>query len=125
MTKRVLNVGQCDFDNYQITQMLTKHFSVEVVCVKSHKEAEAELADANYDLVMVNRINDSDGSEGLKFIETAMGSSQPKPNPPMMLISNFEDAQESAAKLGAVAGFGKSGLQDASTIENLSRYLEA
>ena len=121
MPRKVLSVGQCDFDNDQIRRLLMKHFECEVVCVKSHKDAESELTSGIYDLVLVNRINDSDGSEGMRLIESM--NQNAKSVTPVMLVSNFEEAQSLAVSSGAVRGFGKSELDDATTVEKLKPFL--
>jgi hypothetical protein len=42
---------------------------------------------------------------------------------PVMLVSNFEDAQQQAIKAGAERGFGKGALTAASTEELLKTHL--
>ena len=41
----------------------------------------------------------------------------------MMLISNYDDAQQAAVEAGAIRGFGKSSLQDSDTTTLLQRVL--
>lgn len=122
---KVLNVGQCDFDNWQIEQMLKKHFQCQVDNVALHAEASHALGQTDYQLVLVNRINDADGSEGVAFIESTASPSGDGSVPTMMLVSNFEDAQAAAEAVGAIRGFGKNSLEDQATIERLRTVLES
>jgi DNA-binding NtrC family response regulator len=64
------------------------------------------LGEKKYDLVLVNRVFDA-GGEGLKFIEALKKSGN---GVPVMLVSDYADAQAAAVAQGAVMGFGKSGL---------------
>ena len=119
---RVLDVGQCDMDHGNITQLLTTAFGAAVDRAHSQEEALNAVMSTKYDLVLVNRVFDADGSEGLGFIKQTQQEEATR-NVPVMLVSNFEDAQESAIALGAVRGFGKSGLHENATIEILAAAL--
>lgn len=68
-----------------------------------------ELRQGAYDLVLVNRVLDEDSSSGLDLIR------QLKADPalariPVLLVSNYVDAQAQAVALGALRGFGKNDL---------------
>ncbi len=118
---RVLDVGNCDPDHGSICRLLKK-FDADVGRVMFVEEARKALAENTYDLVLVNRLIFADSSDGLplvKYVATEMGP----PAPPIMMISNFEDAQQRAVEAGAVRGFGKSDLNDAATLELLKQYL--
>jgi len=52
----------------------------------------------------VNRVLAADGSSGMKVIETLLGTGT---KVPVMLVSDFTEAQDTAVSLGAVRGFGK------------------
>ena len=120
--KRVLNVGQCIPDNAGITQMLNANFNVEVEVAESHADAVRMASESDYDLVLLNRIYDATGTKGLDTLKTlkAEGATQ---SIPVMLVSNFQDAQEAAVAGGAEEGFGKAALNDSVTIERLRRVL--
>lgn len=122
MSKRILDVGQCDIDHWQISQMLTKHFDVEVVRAKTHADAMQEVSNGAFDLILVNRINDADHSEGLEFLQTVKQRPESE-SVPVMLVSNFDDAQNAAVEAGAIRGFGKSALADSATVEQLRSVL--
>jgi two-component system chemotaxis response regulator CheY len=107
--KRVLSIGQCGADHGAIAYTLHKHFGAEVESAATTSEALVRLCRKQFDLVLVNRLLDYDGSPGLEAIR------QIKADPalsgtPVMLVSNYEDAQEQAAAEGALPGFGKAGL---------------
>lgn len=119
---RVLNVGQCSYDHGSIARQLKKTFGAEVVGASSFPEAVAALRGGGYDLVLVNRVTDRDGSPGLDLIRTV------KADPalagvPVMLVSNYPEAQRQAEGLGALPGFGKAELASARSLERLSAVL--
>ena len=122
MTKKVLSIGQCAFDDSNIWEMLKNNFAVVVETAASHDEALAKIGENDFDLVLVNRIYDATGTPGLKTI-TALKSESKTRYVPVMLVSNFEDAQSAAVEAGAVSGFGKTALANQRTIEILKAYL--
>ena len=109
MTRRVLDVGQCNPDHSTITQFLTANFDVEVVQAHLFDDAMEQLRSGRFDLVLVNRLLDQDHSEGSEVIK-AMQADAGLKTTPVMLVSNFADAQTAAVTLGAVPGFGKASL---------------
>jgi DNA-binding response OmpR family regulator len=120
--KRVLSVGHCGFDNFGIGQTIHRHFAAEVLTADFAQEALDALGQGDISLVLVNRVLDADGSAGMDLIkrikaDPALGTV------PVMLVSNFEDAQKAAVEAGAVPGFGKAALGHPPTIERLKRYL--
>ncbi len=119
---RVLNVGQCVPDHMSITSYLRRAFDAEVVKVDSEEDALAAVAAGNVDLVLVNRLYDADGASGLDTVQAiAAGDGAP----PVMLVSNFDDAQQQAVKAGALPGFGKGELGSPATTEKLTPHLGA
>jgi CheY-like chemotaxis protein len=120
--KRVLSVGQCGFDNLDIGRTIRKHFDAEVLTADSADEAIEMLGRGNIALVLVNRVLDADGTAGMDLIKRikaapALGSV------PVMLVSNYEEAQQEAVAAGAAPGFGKATLGHPPSIERLKRYL--
>ncbi|MHC5542025.1 hypothetical protein ACYOEI_27715, partial [Singulisphaera rosea] len=107
---RILNVGQCGFDNSNLTRFFDQHFRARVSNVDTFDEAVASLRAGPFDLVLVNRISDADGSPGLELIGT-LKADQALSEVPVMLVSNFANAQADAVALGALPGFGKSDLR--------------
>ena len=120
----VLSVGQCAFDHNRISGYLERSFSARVHGVSTFDEAREALRSESYDLVLVNRVNDEDGASGLELIRSV------KAEPdlaviPVMLVSDYPDAQEKARALGALAGFGKSGLTSETTRVLIESVLKA
>ncbi len=118
----VLDVGQCNLDHGNISRLLQDQFDAGVDRVHHADEAADAVRDKRYNLVLVNRIFDADGAEGLAFIERLQADEATR-DTPVMLVSNFADAQEAAVALGAKPGFGKSALSDPKTVEGLSAHL--
>jgi len=115
-TRRVLSVGQCDLDHGNISRELRERYGCEVVRARTADDALAALKGGGLDLVLVNRVFDADGGSGLALVEQVRGV-------PVMLVSNFADAQEQAVAAGAVPGFGKAALTAPQTHERLGKYL--
>ena len=101
--RRVLSVGQCGADHSRISFSLKQMFGVEVISATSEDEALGRIERESFGLVLVNRIFDANGVLGIDFIKRLKGKSQT----PVMLVSNFEDAQREAVEAGALPGFGK------------------
>jgi two-component system chemotaxis response regulator CheY len=107
--KRVLSVGQCFADHGAIVRALQKHCDAEVVSAATAYEAATQLQQADFDLVLVNRVFDADGASGLDFLSAIKGDETLR-YLPVMLVSNYPEAQRQAVDLGAMPGFGKAGL---------------
>jgi two-component system, chemotaxis family, chemotaxis protein CheY len=120
--KRVLSIGQCGPDHYSISWTLRTHFGAEVVAARNGDEALAQLQKAPFDLILVNRILDSDHTSGLQLIKQ-FKAAPPHDKTPMMLVSNLPDAQQQAALLGALPGFGKDMLADDALVDLLRPQL--
>jgi two-component system chemotaxis response regulator CheY len=121
---RVLSVGQCAFDHSRISRYLERSFRARVDGASTFDEAREALRAGPYDLLLVNRVNDEDGASGLELIRSV------KAEPdlaaiPVMLVSDYPDAQEKARALGALAGFGKSGLASEATRARIESALGA
>jgi two-component system chemotaxis response regulator CheY len=115
---RILNVGQCGFDHGSLSRFLGRHFQAEVDSAATTSEALEDLHGGHFDLVLVNRILDADGSSGLDLIrelkaDTGLAAI------PIMLVSNYADAQDLAQELGAAPGFGKADLHTARSLERI------
>lgn len=119
---RILSVGQCSADHGSIARALSRTLHARVEGADTAAEALDALRAGGYDLVMVNRVGDADGAPGLELIRTL------KADPalsavPVMLVSNYADAQAQALALGAVRGFGKAELGGSRAIEALREAL--
>jgi CheY-like chemotaxis protein len=119
---RVLSVGQCGFDHRRITNHFEQSFDARGLGVSTFDEALDAMRRERYDLVLVNRVNDDDGAPGVELIRSVKAEVQ-LADVPMMLVSDYADAQEEAEAAGALPGFGKSGLASAMTRTRLEAIL--
>ena len=103
---RVLSVGQCGFDHGMIARTLVAAFDADVVGVATFDEAYEVLRAGNVDLLLVNRVTDRDGTSGVELIRGLKADST-LAGVPVMLVSNYADAQRAAESAGALRGFGK------------------
>ena|SRR5258708_39942348 len=107
--RRVLSVGQCMADHGAIARTFAKHFAIEVISADNANEALSILQNGSVHLVLVNRVLDEDGSSGLALIRQ-IKTDEALQKFPVMLVSNYDEAQEQATALGALPGFGKAAL---------------
>ena len=122
MSKRliVLEVGQCDMDHSAIRRMV-ESLGATVRRAHSRKEALKCIEAESFALILVNRIFDMTGEEGLALVEEmCRGGSV---DCPVMIVSNYPDAQAEAIKRGAVQGFGKAALRDSRTLDLIRVHL--
>ena len=119
---KVLEVGNCDPDHAALRRMLTERFDVEIDRVMFVDEALTRLRANDYALVLFNRLIFADHSPGLELVHRA--KADPAINgAPIMMISNFEEAQAQSVAAGAVPGFGKNALFEEDTTRLLAQYL--
>lgn len=117
---RVLSVGQCGFDHGLISQHLGRSLGTEVIGARTHREALEILRDRGpFRLVLVNRIGDSDGARGVDLIRSLKADPE-LADLPVMLVSNYPEAQDEAVEAGALEGFGKSDLGTGKELAALS-----
>ena len=121
--KRILNVGQCDLDHGSIEKFLADHFDVIVERTESLDDSLTILGKQAFDLVLINRILDVDGSDGLAIVR-AIREAPERYSGPVMLVSNYAEAQDAAVAVGASRGFGKAELDDPSVIARLRQVLD-
>lgn len=122
MGVKVLDVGNCDPDHSGITALLRANFEATVDRAHGFIDAMEAVRREQYDLVTINRLMDRDGSLGIEIIK-AINADPELAATKVMMITNFAEHQELAQQAGAVLGFGKSALRDASTVELLSEHL--
>jgi two-component system, chemotaxis family, chemotaxis protein CheY len=120
--KRVLDIGQCRPDHASICRLIEHQFEAQVFSANGWDDAEEQLRDTPVDLVLVNRLLDADGSDGLEIIRRLKADPQFS-TVPVMLVSNHAQHQQTAVASGAEPGFGKARLQDPATIETLRKHL--
>ena len=120
--RKLLDVGQCDADHFRISSTLGENFDVEIQRAHSHDEALKLATDTSFDLVLINRLLDADGSPAMDVL-SELKATPATAEIPVMVVSNFEDAQKTAVQAGAVQGFGKAALDSNETKELLAQYL--
>jgi CheY-like chemotaxis protein len=122
MTKRVLSVGNCSFDNSQLAGLIRQVDDVELVRAQAIDDAISLLRGSAFDLVLVNRVFHGGGQAGLDLIQRIKGDPALRATP-VMLLSNYADSQAQAIAEGAEPGFGKADLGRPETLELLRRCL--
>ena len=118
MTLRILDVGQCGFDGPAIQQALKGELHARVDRADTADETKRQLASAKYDIVLINRELNADGSSGIDLIADLAQSGV---TVPLMLVSDRVDAQVLAVAIGGVRGFGKSQLHDPATFDLIKK----
>lgn len=122
MAKSVLAIGNCSYDHGKLRAAICEHFDAEIQAASDANEALSLLATQSFDLVLINRILEVDRSSGVDLIRQIKSTPQ-LGDPPVMLVSNFSDAQEQAVEAGAEPGFGKKSLDSQETIVKLRPHL--
>ena len=123
MTKRVLDVGNCDLDHGSIRKMLEGSFGSSVLRTHGPDDTLELLRTEPVDLILVNRKLDQDYSDGLAIIQ-AIKADPRLASVPCMLITNYADQQQMAVAAGAEYGFGKKELYADATQERLAKVLK-
>lgn len=114
MAIRILDVGQCGFDGPRMATLWKQSLGAKVDSAASGDDALQRLEAHKYDVVLVNRILAADDSSGLEVIEQIKDAGI---NVPVMLVSDFPEAQDEAVELGALRGFGKAQLGEPEVLE--------
>ena len=121
---RILDVGQCGFDHSAISGYFTDRFGARVEQADTQEEAERMLQSARYDLVLINRVLDLDGSSGLDLLRTLKeAADESLAATAIILVSDYPEAQQAAQELGAAPGFGKASLYSPATFARLKALL--
>lgn len=122
MSKRILDVGQCPPDHAAISRFLHSLGPVTVESTPLPASAMELLRQHSYDLVLVNRKIDEDYSDGIDLVRL-MKADAVAASVPVMLISNYADAQAEAVRAGALPGFGKKDLATTLARDRVQRAL--
>lgn len=123
MTATVISAGQCGFDSGGISRMIG-NVGGSVITTDSMQTTLAKALEIQPNLILINRIFDATGESGLECIKK-FKEDKGLQNLPLMLISNYEDAQQQAVALGALRGFGKRSLSDKAVIQLLKQILQS
>jgi len=106
MSKKVLLVGHCGPDSSYLRMVVRQADpSAKVLMADDARELRAAL-DGGVDLILFNRelgygFDESQGVELIKWLKPNY------PTIPLMLVSNYPEAQADAVAAGALPGFGK------------------
>jgi two-component system chemotaxis response regulator CheY len=103
---RILSVGQCGYDHGRLARFAQQAVGAELVGADTAASALEALRQESFDLVLVNRVGDRDGRPGLDLIRS-LKADPATASVPVMLVSNYPDAQDAAEAAGALRGFGK------------------
>ena len=122
MSRILLDCGNCGPDFNSIRQMATTTFGATVLQAHGAEDALQILRDRKVDLVTVNRKLDRDYSEGIEVVKE-IKSDPDVGSVPVMLVTNYDEHQQTAIEAGGVLGFGKLAINDAATHELLEPYL--
>ncbi|MDB4793087.1 response regulator [bacterium] len=122
MPKKVLDVGNCNPDHGSLTHLLQSNFDVDVSRTHGMRDTLELLQTDEFDLILVNRLMDRDGSSGLEIIKKIKEDANTIETP-VMMITNFPDHQAAAVSVGAIHGFGKSELHEPDTLRKLEACL--
>ena len=122
VAKKILGVGNCSYDHGTIEELVSANFDATMVAASLQDEALEMLRADRFDLVLVNRKLLADSSRGVELIER-MKADPRLDDVPVMLLSNYPEAQRDAAAAGAGPGFGKAELDRPETVEKLARFL--
>jgi CheY-like chemotaxis protein len=122
MKKNVLNVGQCGPDDSSIRRLIENQFPATVSSADTQRQAFEMALQNSYDLILINRILDADGSEGMQLLRDLKADPRTQ-SIPVMLVSNYHQVQQAAIAEGALPGFGKATLNTEATTEELGKIL--
>jgi CheY-like chemotaxis protein len=122
MTKTLIDCGNCGPDFNSIRQMVKSNFGASVIQTHGAEDTLAMLRERKIDLVTVNRKLDRDYTDGLEVIKAI--KADPEVNSvPVMLITNYEEHQETAIQAGCTRGFGKLAIDDEATRQLMHPFL--
>jgi len=122
MSRILLDCGNCGPDFNSIRQMANSTFGATVLQAHGADDALQILRDRKVDLVTVNRKLDRDYSDGIEVVKQ-IKSDPDVGSVPVMLVTNYDEHQDTAIQAGGVRGFGKLAINDAATHELLEPYL--
>ncbi len=122
MSLQVLSVGQCRPDHSSISSFFKSHFDAVVIDADTWGDTITKMQNETIDLVLVNRLLDRDGSDGLQIVKNLKADPEYR-SVPVMLVSNYPEAQRAAVEAGAVPGFGKSELRTQQVVNRVAAAL--
>jgi len=117
----ILSIGQCGFDHSTLSRFFREQWDARIVDAEDEDEAWDELSNGEFALVLVNRLFDTNGADGVDLIRRWHKEGVA---PPLMLVSNFAEAQERSVVAGGVPGFGKGSLGSPAMVAQLDPFLK-
>ena len=118
--KKVLLVGNCNFDAPQIKSVIENNYQAEVKDIKTIDEAKMILENEDIDLVLVNRVGDQDQKNGLDLVDYLANKGG---KPPIIRITNCQEKMDEAVLHGALEGFGKEDILNDEGLETVKNIL--
>lgn len=119
---RIALVGHCGFDSGTLSQFANQIApQAEVLRVNDQASLEGLLRPDT--LLLINRVLDGRFDVGGSGIDLIRSLADQDGHPAMMLVSNYDDAQQQAQAAGALPGFGKSQIGDPATLERIEQAL--
>src|SRR5688500_13171865 len=121
MSKRILLVGHCGVDGPRLKDELSRALrGVDVERLNSDDDLR-RAGGEGADLLLVNREPVGFDGEGLDLIKAVKSLN---PDCKVMLVSDYDDAQQQAEKAGAIKGFGKSEMGSPKLAEHVKQALD-
>ena len=121
--KTILEIGNCDADHSRMKEVVEANLDAKIVRAHRLDDAMEAMQENDIDLVLINRLLDVDGSEGMDVFRSIKSNSE-FAGTPVMLITNFDEHQDKAVAEGTIRGFGKAALASRETIETLKSALQ-
>ena len=109
MSTRVVLVGHCGVDAPRLEREISRCLPRAEVMTINSEERLAEICEEGADLLLVNRQLPY-GFEAEEGVDLICELRQMHPDVKVMLVSDREDAQDRARRVGAIDGFGKADL---------------
>lgn len=110
-------VGHCGFDAGALDRFVREALP-EAEVAEAYSKEDIEEQAGPQDLLLINRVlgGGFGARSGVELIHALKGRGSP---PVMMLVSNYEDAQQQAVEAGAEPGFGKNEIGSAAARQRL------
>ena len=109
MSTRVVLVGHCGVDAPRLEREISRCLPRAEVMTINSEERLSEICEEGADLLLVNRQLPY-GFEAEEGVDLICELRQMHPDVKVMLVSDREDAQDRARRVGAIDGFGKADL---------------
>lgn len=120
MSTRIVLVGHCGVDGPRLKEAIESGASpCEVLRINTLEELESVCREGA-DLLLVNREPVGFDEQGMDLVRDLC---KRYPGQKVMLVSDYEDAQQEAVQAGALPGFGKAELGSPRLVETVKEAL--